>query len=156
MLKYIVKRIFIFIPTLIAISLITFVIGINAPGDPVETILSKQQGEGQSVKGQADESVYIAMRHKLGLDLPLFYFSITNSTSPDTLYRIAKTDIRDNLVHLAFIYGSWSNVARYYSAIKQLESNLNTIKQDSSNAEDLSKAKAATSALYTNYEENKV
>ncbi len=156
MLKYIVKRIFIFIPTLIAISLITFVIGINAPGDPVETILSKQQGEGQSVKGLADESAYISMRHKLGLDLPLFYFSITNSTSPDTLYRIAKTDVRDNLAHLAFIYGSWPNVAQYYSAIKQFENHLNIIKPDSSNAENLNKAKAAVSVLYTNYEQDKI
>src|SRR5665213_3570445 len=94
MLKYIVKRFFIFIPTLIAISLITFIIGINAPGDPVETILTKQQGESQSVKGLVDESAYLSLRHKLGLDLPLFYFSVTNATASDTLYRIAKTDVR--------------------------------------------------------------
>ncbi|HWY99074.1 MAG TPA: ABC transporter permease subunit, partial [Bacteroidia bacterium] len=77
-------------------------------------------------------------------------------TSPDTLYRIAKTDVRDNLAHMAFIYGNWANVAHYYSAIRQLEKQLNTIKTDTSNAEYLSKAKAAVSVLYTNYESDKI
>jgi peptide/nickel transport system permease protein len=156
MLKYIVKRIFIFIPTLIAISLITFAIGVNAPGDPVETILNKQQGEASSSKGLVDESAYISLRHKLGLDLPLFYFSITNSTASDTLYRIAKTDERENLKHLAFIYGNWPDVVHYYSAVKQFEFALNTVKTDSSNAEDITTAKAATNALYTNYDKEKI
>ena len=73
MLKYIIKRILIFIPTLIAISLITFIISVNAPGDPVETILNKKSGEtGMSTKAAVDETAYTNMRHKLGLDLPLF------------------------------------------------------------------------------------
>ncbi|HXP50386.1 MAG TPA: ABC transporter permease [Bacteroidia bacterium] len=156
MLKYIVKRIFIFIPTLIAISLITFAIGVNAPGDPVETILNKQQGEASSSKGLVDESAYILLRHKLGLDLPLFYFSITNATTSDTLYCITKTDERENLKHLAFIYGNWPDVAHYYSAVKQFELGLNSIKPDSSNAEDITTAKGATNALYTNYDKDKI
>ena len=86
MLKYIIKRILIFIPTLIAISLLTFIISVNAPGDPVDTILNKKSGgeAGMSTKATVDETAYIYMRHKLGLDLPLFYFSITNATVSDT------------------------------------------------------------------------
>ena len=54
MFNYIVKRLLIFIPTLIAISLLTFVISINAPGDPVETMLN------QSMNGNGGSSDKIA------------------------------------------------------------------------------------------------
>ena len=40
MLKYLFKRLLIFIPTMVAITLVAFVISINAPGDPVEIMLS--------------------------------------------------------------------------------------------------------------------
>ena len=43
MLKYIIKRILTFIPMLIAISLIAFIISINAPGDPVERMTQSDQ-----------------------------------------------------------------------------------------------------------------
>ncbi|MGP8217689.1 MAG: ABC transporter permease [Bacteroidia bacterium] len=156
MLKYTVRRIFIFIPTFIAISLITFILGANAPGDPVETILNKQQGEEQSVKGLTDESAYISLRHKLGLDLPMFYFSITNASASDTLYRIAKKDTRENLAHLAYIYGNWNNVVRYYSAIEEFNNLLNNIKGDSSGVKYLSDAKSAANALFINYRYDKI
>jgi len=64
MLRYIAKRILIFIPTLIAISLITFIISVNAPGDPVESILNKKSGDaGQNTRGLTDEAAYIALQH---------------------------------------------------------------------------------------------
>ena len=43
MLQYITKRILTFIPMTTAISLIAFIISINAPGDPVER-LTKSAG----------------------------------------------------------------------------------------------------------------
>ena len=36
MLKYTIKRLLAFIPMLIAISLLSFVITLNSPGDPLE------------------------------------------------------------------------------------------------------------------------
>ena len=88
MIRYILKRILIFIPTLFAISLLTFIISINTPGDPVETMLnSSSKAAGQSAAKASNEKTYIALRKDLGLDLPLFYFTVTNSTSCDTLYR---------------------------------------------------------------------
>ena len=46
MLKYIAKRILIFIPTLLAISLLAFIISISAPADPVEKLSSSADKEG--------------------------------------------------------------------------------------------------------------
>lgn len=157
MLKYIVKRLLIFIPTLIAISLLTFIISVNAPGDPVDTILNKKQGEaGQGTKGLVNETAYISLRHKLGLDLPLFYFSISNATVSDTLYRISKADIRDNFEHISFIYGNWPRVAHYYGMIRQLNIALNAQSQKGRCSEYITQAKTYTNALLTTYREDKI
>ncbi|HXB13618.1 MAG TPA: ABC transporter permease [Bacteroidia bacterium] len=157
MLKYIFKRLLIFIPTLIAISLLTFIISVNAPGDPVDTILNKKQGEsGQSAKNAVDETAYTAMRHKLGLDLPLFYFSITNATASDTLYRIPKADVRSNFEHISFIYGNWANTAHYYTVIKQFALTLALQPTTGPAAEAITQSKNYINSLKYIYEDNKV
>ena len=55
MLKYTFKRILVFIPMLIAISLLSFIISVNAPGDPVER-LSKAAGTEGSAEQQSGAS----------------------------------------------------------------------------------------------------
>ncbi len=157
MLKYILKRVLIFFPTLIAISLITFIISINAPGDPVDTILNKKQGEaGQSAKAAGDETAYVSLRHKLGLDLPLFYFSFTNATVSDTLYRLPKADLRSNFEHISFTYGNWPLVAHYYGVIKEFSLALTTRPSTGPDAENISKAKSYVSSLNSMYQADRV
>ena len=46
MLKYTIKRLLVFIPMMIAISLIAFIISINAPGDPVDRLTKAAGNEG--------------------------------------------------------------------------------------------------------------
>jgi peptide/nickel transport system permease protein len=159
MLKYIIKRILIFIPTLIAISLITFVISINAPGDPVDTILNKKSGgeAGQAAnKNAVDESAYISLRHKLGLDLPLFYCSLTNATNSDTLYRIPKADVRSNLEHLSYIYGNWPYIASYYSVIKGFAAALAAENVKGPAAESVTQAKTYVNSLLYIYDYDRI
>ena len=91
MLQYILKRLIYFVPTFIAISLVTFLISINTPGDPIENMLNQNVGgEGRSGEKIATEQAYVELRHQLGFDLPLFYFTLTNKTYSDTLYRVPK------------------------------------------------------------------
>lgn len=157
MLKYIIKRILIFVPTLIAISLITFIISVNAPGDPVETILNKKSGTtGMSTKAAVDETAYVNMRHKLGLDLPLFYFSITNATNSDTLYRVPKADVRDNFEHISFIYGNWPNVAHYYGTIKEFALAIGSQPRDKDDADAITSAVSYVNSLKNIYQANQV
>ncbi len=149
----------IFIPTLIAISLVTFIISINAPGDPVDTILNKKAGGGeggQSTKAAVDETAYVNMRHKLGLDLPVFYFSFTNATSSDTLYRIPKADVRSNFEHISFIYGNWPNVARYYGVIKEFNRALAGIPATGPAAEAITQTRNYVGTLNFTFQENKI
>jgi len=157
MLKYIAKRILIFIPTLIAISMLTFVISINAPGDPVESMLNLNAGgDGQSSEKLAGEKTYNAKRKELGFDLPLFYFSITNATYPDTLHRIPKKLHRETLQRLSYEMGVWNNVSNYYTAVRNLENKIFTIKPVEKTTDKLRKIKENINELYANYEEDKM
>ncbi|MBK8368451.1 MAG: ABC transporter permease [Bacteroidetes bacterium] len=98
MLGYVLKRILWFVPTLFAVTLIGFILLANAPGDPVN-ILSN----GAKASGNIEEQKTF-WRKKLGLDLPLFYFSITTLSEPDTLYQVydeeklktIREDIKEN------------------------------------------------------------
>jgi peptide/nickel transport system permease protein len=157
MLKYIVKRVLIFFPTLITISLITFFISINAPGDPVDTILNKKSGDGgQSTKNAADEVAYNSMRHKLGLDLPLFYFSFTNATASDTLYRIPKAEVRSNFEHISFTYGNWPRVASYYGAINNFSFALTSLQAQDLDADAITQVRNYIGQLKYTYDESRI
>ena len=79
------------------ISVLAFVISVNAPGDPVETRLQGNngaQGGGMSEK-QAGEQAYIEMSKKLGLDLPAFYFSLGSKAEPTELNEIYRKKERE-------------------------------------------------------------
>lgn len=163
MLTYILKRVLFFIPTLLAISLLTFFISINAPGDPVEVMLNRADGSGGlGSQNSASDLDYVELRHKLGLDKPLFYFSLTDATVSDTLFRIYKTDHRETLKRLSNEYGSWANVAAYYRSVQELESHiyaLESISQKqkfSGNEGELLMLKTIVNELYYQYEEDRI
>ncbi|CAN5414600.1 hypothetical protein BH10BAC1_BH10BAC1_04490 [soil metagenome] len=120
MLLYILKRVFIFIPTLIVITLIGFIISVNAPGDPVERMVSSSQGDG----GVGKQSINVSeqkkeWRTKLGLDLPVFYFSLTSLSRPDTLYKVTDRNEREALDRLVSKYGNWKEIETYYNSLNQ-------------------------------------
>ncbi len=157
MLKYVLKRVLIFIPTLFAVSLVTFIIGAYAPGDPVANLLSSNNGgQGQAASRAAGEKDYIELRRELGLDLPLFYFTISNSTVSDTLYKISRKNHREALERLSFEYGIWDNVAKYYEVTKKFETELYNIKKTKKNAKSLREAKSAVYTLLETYDEQKI
>lgn len=123
MLKYIVKRVAIFIPTLFAISILAFAISINSPGDPVEILYSGSNGDGQGSSAQK-ESVQLAkeqLRHQLGLDLPVFYFTLTNAASPDTLYKIHDPQTKEALDRLVDTYGNWEEISAWFHSLEELK-----------------------------------
>lgn len=157
MLKYILKRVLIFLPTLVVISLLTFVISINAPGDPVESMLNQNVGgEGRSGEKLANEKTYNEKRKELGFDLPMFYFSITNSTYPDTLHRIPKKAHRETLNRLSFEYGVWENVSAYYHSLRALESKIFELMPNEDNSSKIRNLKDNINVLYINYDEKKM
>jgi peptide/nickel transport system permease protein len=67
MLQYIIRRIFLMIPTLLMISIISFIVIQLPPGDFLSTYIANLEMEG----GAADAAVVEALRHRYGLDQPL-------------------------------------------------------------------------------------
>ena len=122
MLKYTLKRLISFVPMIIAISLIAFLVSTCAPGDPVESLSKAAGNEGgadqQSGTLKKDKQ---KLRKKLGLDLPLFYLSVSNLASCDTLYRVQDRDQRENLERLTHKYGNWSAVDNYYKSLLNIQ-----------------------------------
>jgi len=56
-------------------------------------------------------------RKKLGLDLPIFYFSFTSLSIPDTLYKIDDKNDREALGRLIHQYGNWPEIQEYYTSL---------------------------------------
>ena len=130
--KYLLKRILFFIPTLIIISLLAFIISINAPGDPLDRMVTAQESGGEfSTQSANTTKEKERWRKKLGLDLPIFYISITNAATPDTLYKVYDDNERNALKRLIGTYGNWNAIANWNKSLHNLNSALNQLQPDS-------------------------
>lgn len=148
MLKYIIKRIFIFIPTLFVIALATFYLSVNVPGDPVEQMLNANNDAGSSAGQKASEEAYIQKRHELGLDLPVFYFSVSNQAMPKNLHEIPKKFHRKNLHDFIEKYGNWKEINDYYEQVKAFSYKVSDVSSDSMNADLLIQIKDNVQDLF--------
>lgn len=120
--EYILKRLLIIIPTLFAIMVISFMISISTPGDPVDREMTWAMARPGVVMTRADaDREYRRISHKLGQDLPTFYFSLTSQAYPDTLYRILRLTERESLHELIGTYGNWPEISDYYHEASRLE-----------------------------------
>ncbi len=123
MLLYLLKRILLFLPTLLLISLLSFGLSRLSPGDPVAQYLGEdvfgkiatQQDLLQAERGYAQAA------HHLGVDKPPFYFSIASKAYPDTLHRIAISHRRQTMEKLLAQYGNWPQVQAWYNGIRSFE-----------------------------------
>ncbi|MBA3648963.1 MAG: ABC transporter permease [Chitinophagales bacterium] len=121
MFKYLVNRILLFIPILILISILGFIINVNTPGDPVERLMTASPSEdivNANTASQQQQRIY--WRHRLGLDLPVFYFSVLPMAFPDTLYKIPDKNVRNAMAKLIYAYGNWKWIEQYHAALQEL------------------------------------
>ncbi len=114
MLRYLLRRTLLSIPTLIVISMLIFGLSKCAPHEPALDL-----GEGTFGNLQQEEAAVRLRAGQLGLDKPLFYFTLTASALPDTLYRIFPTTRREQLRKLCIQTGNWPAVSGYESALRE-------------------------------------
>ncbi len=146
---YVLKRVFIFLPTLFLISLLTFVLLAISPSDPAETMLNRNTGgDGQATDKLSTDKAYQELKHRLGLDLPVFYLSFDNLASSDTINRIPKKDHRQTLERLTYEYGDWAQVAEYYRQINAMELAILSVPRDSITATPLIQLRNTISRFY--------
>jgi len=117
MVSYFFKRLFLFVPTLLLISLLIFLLSKAAAGDPV---LDKLERESRELRDNSFERI-LPLKKKLGLDLPNFYFSIYRKTACPYPNKIATAEVLGGLEFLAFQIGSWDKVKAFYEEINQLQ-----------------------------------
>lgn len=123
MARYIVKRLLLFIPTLLVVSMVAFFLSRLAPGDPVLQYLTNDPfGTLSSPRDLYNaERVCRQTAALLNLDKPLFYFGLRPTSYPDTLYRIPVAFRRKTLEVLIDQYGNWPLIQDYYNKVRQLD-----------------------------------
>lgn len=154
MLRYLLRRIVLFLPTLLVLSLLAFGLSKIAPGDPVELLLRGAEGVGGDIRNR--ERVYAETAAFLGLNKPPFYFTVTSLAYPDTLYRIPQKGYRENLQKLVAQYGNWEAISKYNNAIQQVESFLYYQLPDSVTFQEISILRSNVRGLYVKYRDNDI
>ncbi len=138
MLRYILKRLLTFLPMMVVISLLAFVISVSSPGDPVERLLAGDQtssGEAQVVN--MDRNAEKAkLRHRLGIDLPVFYFSFSALSDIDTIYKLQDPVQQETVQRLARHSGQPEMSIAWYHQISHTEDLLEHLKVDSAMLKD--------------------
>lgn len=154
MVKYLIKRVLLFIPTLILVSLLAFGLSKVTPNDPVKRLCESEEGLDQiDAKYQAQNCRNIAA--SLGLDKPPFYLTLSAVAYPDTLYNIyneAKRSARENLIAQ---YGNWDYIEDYFKDIAQLKAAYYEL-PDSLNKRSLKKLFNTIGQLDINYKDPKI
>ena len=106
MLTYLARRILVMVPTLIAISIITFIIIQLPPGDYLTTMINEMQSQGENV----DQSKIEALRAQYGLDRPMYeqYFHwatglLQGDYGYSFEYQLPVADVVGDRVFLTFV-----------------------------------------------------
>lgn len=147
MIRYLIKRILLFVPTLGLISLLGFALLVSGPGDPVQDLLDQTvvlSGSPGSTKKRNAEAQRI--RERLGLDLPVFYCSISSFASPDTLYRILPASRRETAERMIARSGCWPEIQEYFKQLHHFQLTLEDSLEQASRS-DIAQQKNLQNAL---------
>ncbi len=138
MTAFIFRRVLIAIPTVFIVLIVCFFLSKQVPGDEV-AIYNGNNIEGSgSIKNDplAYEESYKRSCLQLGLNKPLFYWSLLTMAHPDTLDRIVFLPKKKLAIHYIALCGNWPLVQSYFNAIdaaqtkvKALPDSLQNLKQ---------------------------
>ncbi|PSR54860.1 hypothetical protein AHMF7605_15790 [Adhaeribacter arboris] len=117
MLRYVLKRLLLVLPTLWIICSLVFLLSKTVSG----TCQDWQQGE----IGQTFSRLEPARSsNNLEPIVPLFYFSLRSSAEPDTLFRVQPESHRLFLKSFVLTSGNWAAIAAFYQALTTLQKRL--------------------------------
>lgn len=116
MVRYVIRRLLLALPTLLVISLLTFA-------------MSRYTGSGlEGENYQEKPAAYLEKAKKLGLDLPVFYIGLSSAAFPDTLHRIFPLEIREHLERLTRQSGNWAATGQFWQAVTtELDPDLDSV-----------------------------
>lgn len=127
MLRYLLKRLLLLAPTLLAALVLTFGLSRLVPGDPVQEANAEEFEQSTQTETELLR-MYRARAARMGLNKPVFYFSFQPAAYPDTLHRIPFRQRREVMTAILRQNGNWPAVERYYEAITKLKKGLQQTK----------------------------
>ena len=96
-------------------------------------------------------------RKKLGLDLPLFYFSLHRLSEPGSLYKIYDKPEKEALERLIDKYGNRKEIYEYHNSLLKFENDLGNLHGNSfSNTDEFTQLKYEARSLKYKYEDNTI
>lgn len=118
---------------LLLMSALAFVLSLSSPGDPVQRLLqnaeSSESSSGSATRMNRDvESA--KLRKQLGLDRPVFYFSIQTLADVDTLHRLKHPTHKSALKRMCRSTGQPSEVMKWYSMHQLVQTTLQEALED--------------------------
>lgn len=121
MRNYYIRKILYFIPSVFLLLFCAFLLIHLCPGDPVERMLQSGNNEDESSAASiVHEKEKAYWTHRLGLDQPLFYFSLHTKAEPDTLYKLVSGKERKSLTCLLRENGNTEAIMNYYQLWKEM------------------------------------
>lgn len=105
MLRYILKRVAYFIPTLFLITLFGFFLITKSSPDPIAQLLTKVSDNGSLIDGSSQD-LKNDLAREYHFNRPLFYFEMNRMSSIDTLERVLNLVEREYLDQLTQVTGS--------------------------------------------------
>ena len=117
MWKYVLRRVGIFLPGLLLISMLVFYLSTKSP---VNELAAQCNVESQANFSQYEDCLKKNWSiHKL--DKPLFYFALQSFAEPDTLHLIYDYRIKAAAEELCLHSGDWPRVQDYFIKIRELD-----------------------------------
>jgi len=139
MRRYVIKRLFLIIPSLLILSLVVFFLSRMTPGDPVKNLIELRGQHQQEMNTANNQEIYTELAHELGLDKPLFYFSIQPSLYPDTFYRIQPPEKKNVLKKRLLLSKDWQKIQDFEMLKESFILSINSLNDSLLSQEDKNK-----------------
>lgn len=119
MLRYFIKRIIWLVPTLAIVTIIGFWLFSLADKNPLDKLSFTAKRNYNYFQKNTEEELKKYWINKLGLNLPVFYFSIQSQSEPDTLYKITDKNKREQLKKIVHQTGNYKNISDFLLRVKE-------------------------------------
>jgi len=116
--SYILKRLFLLLPTLILISIVAFILSKNTPQDTVGSVLAMRGIESEGL----DDGLYKSVYKELGLDKANFYFSIVPNNYPESLniyYKSGDQNLAKRLLKAGYGHNQVQSLFESYEGLRE-------------------------------------
>lgn len=119
---YTIRRILLFLPNLLLVTILVYALTSLVPGSPVESKMPEQGQfqDGARIEAFQYEREYTRQAIIMGLDKPVFYFSVRTAAYPDTLHKIFPESLRKNKQALSRQLKSWAFTQNFHQKINEL------------------------------------